>query len=99
MLLVGSEDGAVRLWSNYTNSVANKEPVLVTAWQALSELSSLSRAASGLRMAWDQRTQTLVAGGDARIVRLWDAETELKVNDISTGTDAWVTSLTVDSDG
>ena len=99
MLLVGSEDGAVRLWSNYTNNVPNKEPTLVTAWQSLSELSTMNRTASGLRMAWDQRSQSLLAGGDARIVRVWDADSELKVTDISTGTDAWVNSLSVDSDG
>ncbi|XP_065210456.1 regulatory-associated protein of mTOR isoform X2 [Planococcus citri] len=99
MLLVGSEDGAVRLWSNYTNNLPNREPVLVTAWQALSELSSSNRTASGLRMAWDQRSQTLLAGGDARVVRVWDAESELKLTDVSIGTEAWVNSLSVDSDG
>lgn len=44
MLLTGSEDGSVRLWSNYTNSLYNKEPVLVTAWQALPEISALNKS-------------------------------------------------------
>lgn len=50
-------------------------------------------------MAWDQRTQTLLAGGDARVVRVWDADTELKVADVSTGTDSYVNSLSIDHDG
>lgn len=39
LLLVGSDDGTVRLWGNYTLS-RGKEPVLVTAWQALSDIQT-----------------------------------------------------------
>lgn len=35
MLLVGSKDGFVRVWSNY-----NHDPSVVTAWQALPEIST-----------------------------------------------------------
>lgn len=42
MLLVGSEDGSVRVWSNYMYSLPNHEPSLITAWQALPELSAAS---------------------------------------------------------
>lgn len=41
LLLVGSEDGGVRLWSNYTS----REPTLVTAWQALPDMTpSISKS-------------------------------------------------------
>lgn len=53
----------------------------------------------GLRIVWDQRTQSLFAGGDARVIRVWDAESELKLSDITTGTDSFVNSLSVDHDG
>lgn len=43
MLLVGSEDGSVRVWSNYANNVRNRDPTLVTAWSALAEISGLGR--------------------------------------------------------
>lgn len=48
MLLAGSEDGSVRLWSNYNNIVQNREPVLVTAWTALSEISTLNKSLCSL---------------------------------------------------
>lgn len=60
---------------------------------------SASIGYSGLRINWDQRSQTLLAGGDTRIVRVWDADSELKLADISTGTDACINSLSVDHDG
>lgn len=53
----------------------------------------------GLRLAWNQRSQTLFAAGDARIIRLWDIETELKLSDISTGSDSFVNTICVDNDG
>lgn len=43
MLLVGFEDGSVRVWSNYANNVSHQDPTLVTAWSALAEISGLSR--------------------------------------------------------
>lgn len=133
MLLVGSEDGAVRVWSNYANNVPNRDPSLVTAWSALAEINGLSRnsysagelaieklldseklivlvtvlcficlvgvSVGGLRLAWNQRSQTLFAAGDARIIRLWDIEAELKLSDISTGSDSFVNAIGVDNDG
>ncbi|XP_075231155.1 regulatory associated protein of MTOR complex 1 [Lycorma delicatula] len=105
LLLVGSEDGAVRLWSNYTS----REPTLVTAWQALPDMTPICKPHStgssgggpsaGLVMAWDQQEQKLVVAGDTRIIRTWDAHRELKVGDIPTGADSCVTSLSIDSSG
>lgn len=43
MLMVGSEDGCVRIWSNYTNTLKNREPSLVTAWQALPEIGNSNK--------------------------------------------------------
>lgn len=37
--------------------------------------------------------------GDVRIVRLWDAETELKKQDIPTGADCCATCIDVDGVG
>lgn len=39
----------------------------------------------GLVMEWQQHSQTLLVAGTARCVRLWDACTERKYVDISTG--------------
>ncbi|GLG94261.1 Regulatory-associated protein of mTOR [Gryllus bimaculatus] len=98
LLLVASDDGSVRLWNNYS-LVMGKEPLLVTAWQALSDVQHLGRSAnagSGLLMSWEQNAQQLVVTGDARIIRIWDAESELKVVDIPTGADNCVTSISTD---
>ncbi|GFG29093.1 hypothetical protein Cfor_00263 [Coptotermes formosanus] len=99
LLLVGSDDGTVRLWNNYTLTQQGREPGLVTAWHALADVSPVSRslnAGAGLVMSWEQRTQNLIVTGDVRIIRLWDAESELKVQDIPTGADCCVSSISTD---
>lgn len=48
---------------------------------------------------WEQKSLTLAVTGDVRIVRLWDAETELKKQDIPTGADCCTTCLDVDGTG
>lgn len=48
---------------------------------------------------WEQKSLTLAVTGDVRIVRLWDAETELKKQDIPTGADCCTTCMDVDGTG
>ncbi|XP_046991838.1 regulatory-associated protein of mTOR isoform X1 [Schistocerca americana] len=96
LLLVGSDDGTVRLWGNYTLT-KGKEPVLVTAWHALSDIQNpRQNSGAGLVTHWEQKSQQLVVTGDARVIRLWDAESELKVQDIPTGADCCITSISSD---
>ncbi len=45
------------------------------------------------------KSLTLAVTGDVRIVRLWDAETELKKQDIPTGADCCTTCIDVDGTG
>lgn len=56
-------------------------------------------ATAGLVTKWEQRSLTLAVTGDVRIVRLWDAETELKKQDIPTGADCCATCVDVDGIG
>ncbi|XP_022248946.1 regulatory-associated protein of mTOR-like [Limulus polyphemus] len=95
LLLIGSDDGAVRVWRNFIGE-EGKEPELVTAFQALSEMLPSPRG-SGLVLEWEQQTSKLFSSGDVRIVRVWDAIQEKKVQDIPTGADSCVTSLSSDS--
>nr|CAD7603780.1 unnamed protein product [Timema genevievae] len=98
LLLVGSDDGTIRVWSNYV-SKQSQEPVLVTAWQALSDVQPVTKsptAGAGMVSSWDQRSQRLVVSGDVRVIRLWDADTELKIQDIPTGAECCVTSIATD---
>lgn len=47
LLLVGSDDGTVRLWNNYTMIQQGREPGMVTAWHALADVSPVSRSLNG----------------------------------------------------
>lgn len=54
---------------------------------------------AGLIAKWEQRSLSLAVTGDVRFVRLWDVETELKKQDVPTGTDCWATCIDVDGSG
>ncbi|XP_044734524.1 regulatory-associated protein of mTOR [Chrysoperla carnea] len=102
LLLVASDDGTVKLWRPLTvgsASVHSREPVLVTAWQALTDLqpSTRSNASVGVVMTWEQQTQKILVTGDVRLIRVWDAETELRVCDIPTGADCSATCIDSDN--
>ncbi|KAK2586076.1 hypothetical protein KPH14_008365 [Odynerus spinipes] len=101
LLMAGSDDGSIRVWKNYSSALG-RDPVLLTAWQALSDIQPSARtstATAGLVTKWEQKSLTLAVTGDVRIVRLWDAETELKKQDIPTGADCCVTCVDVDDTG
>ena len=81
-LMVGSDDGCVRVWSMEpdascgTESASDSAPrgSQVTGWLVMPELvpqslSSGSRVSCGLQMAWDQHSLTLMAGGDHKVRR------------------------------
>ncbi|CAH1154387.1 unnamed protein product [Phaedon cochleariae] len=88
MLMVGAEDGGVRLWRPDVG--VSREPKLVTAWQAVSDSKGNN---SGILMTWEQWTQTLITCGDSRNIRFWDTERELRAMDLPTGTDKAATCI------
>ncbi|XP_026286315.1 regulatory-associated protein of mTOR isoform X3 [Frankliniella occidentalis] len=111
LLLVGADDGSIRLWNHQSalHGVASSTGglSLVSAWQALAEAQPTARAlngvsehggrsSSGLVVSWEQQTLNMVVSGDVRVVRLWDANQELRVRDIPTECDSCVTSLSSD---
>lgn len=97
LLLTGSDDGAVRVWRNYCDDDDGRIS-LVTAWSALSSMIPLYKGTgSGLVTDWEQQSGMLLASGDVRIIRVWDAHREMKVQDIPTGADSCVTSMTCDT--
>ncbi|XP_018566383.1 regulatory-associated protein of mTOR isoform X2 [Anoplophora glabripennis] len=91
MLMVASDDGSVKLWR--PNVGMSREPSLISAWQAFSELKPTEKKSAGIVMTWEQWTQTLITSGDTRVLRFWDADKELKAFDIPTGTDSSVTCI------
>ncbi|XP_050029406.1 regulatory-associated protein of mTOR isoform X2 [Dermacentor andersoni] len=94
LLLLGSDDGAVRVWRNY--SLSNRE--LVAAFQALGDVPMTARG-SGMVLDWDQETTTLITSGDVKVIRVWDTNQEKKVLDMPTGADYPITSLSIDHEG
>lgn len=98
LLLVGSADAHVRLYRQYEHAPGTRHGVeLVSAFRALPDLLR-SRYPSGLRVAWQQVSGRLLAGGDCRLIRLWDAHRELCIADVPTHVNSCVTSITSDTD-
>ncbi|KFQ82266.1 Regulatory-associated protein of mTOR, partial [Phaethon lepturus] len=92
LLLTATDDGAIRVWKNFAD--LEKNPEMVTAWQGLSDMLPTTR---GMVVDWEQETGLLMTSGDVRIIRIWDTDREMKVQDIPTGADSCVTSLSCDS--
>ncbi|KAG0172829.1 hypothetical protein DFQ29_008217 [Apophysomyces sp. BC1021] len=98
LLLTGSDDGVVRLYKNYDGS-EQEDAVLVSAWRALKDMEKSSSRQSGLVCDWHQGRGTLFTGGDARVIKVWDAHQEMSVMDIATQNTACVTSIVSDQVG
>lgn len=91
LIMAGYDDGSVRIWKNSEIVQSNKSTMpnenLVTAFQALEDQPTKSSRIFGLQTAWHQSTQTIFVGGESKYLRLWDAERELKIGDIPSGSD------------
>ncbi|XP_064820931.1 regulatory-associated protein of mTOR-like isoform X6 [Oncorhynchus masou masou] len=57
----------------------------------------LTATGAGMVVDWEQETGLLMTSGDVRVIRIWDTEREMKVQDIPTGADSCVTCLSCDS--
>ncbi|RUS73614.1 hypothetical protein EGW08_018620, partial [Elysia chlorotica] len=88
-----TDDGAIRIYRDFLKP---HQYELVTAFKGLSELVP-SEKGSGLVTEWEQESSTLITSGNARIIRLWDMQKEMKISDINTGAESCVTSLASDS--
>nr|CDI51735.1 related to KOG1-Subunit of TORC1, a rapamycin-sensitive complex involved in growth control [Melanopsichium pennsylvanicum 4] len=100
MLLVGSAEGNVRIYRHYdspAHTAGFRGPELASSFQALPDLVR-SKRPSGLVVDWLQGSGHLLAGGDNRVIRVWDAHRELCVVDIPTRASSCVTSISSESD-
>lgn len=92
LLMVGSSDGVLKVYRNY----ADQEDIkCVTAFRALSELIPSNKNA-GLVFDWQQGQGKALVAGDVRVIKVWNAATELCVGDIPARSSSCVTSLTSD---
>lgn len=97
MVMAGSSDGIVRLYRNYDSSSTNDRLQMVTAFRAISAMIPLRRG-SGLILDWNQNTGMILAGGDSRTIRPWDAHREYAKSEIVTQSESPVTSISSDPD-
>jgi regulator-associated protein of mTOR len=87
MILAGSADGSAKLYRNYDPEGEAGPVQLVSAFRVLGEKTAMRRGA-GLVLDWRQPGGTLLAGGDARVIKLWDAHTETALMDMDTHAEA-----------
>ncbi|KAF2861426.1 hypothetical protein K470DRAFT_256819 [Piedraia hortae CBS 480.64] len=93
MLMTGSSDGVIKIFRNYDD--INKIQ-LVTGFRALSRLIVSDKQNAGLVFDWQQGQGRILVAGDDRIVRVWNAATELCTGDIPARSGSCITSLTSD---
>ncbi|KAG6849018.1 hypothetical protein H0H93_011963, partial [Arthromyces matolae] len=96
IIVTASAEGTIRLYRNYDPTVEQGPVQMVSAFRALDEMVHL-RQGSGLITDWRQSSGQLLAGGDSRIIRCWDAQTEASGPDLRTCSESPVTAIVSDS--
>ena len=92
LLMVGSSDGVLKVYRNYHNAAEVK---VITAFRASTELIPSNKNA-GLVFDWQQGQGKALVAGDVKVIKVWNAATELCVGDIPARSSSCVTSLTSD---
>ena len=75
LLMTGSSDGVIRIFRNYESE--NIE--VVSAFRALSDILPSNKNA-GLVLDWQQGQGKLLVAGDVKVIRVWNAATEICTN-------------------
>jgi hypothetical protein len=73
LLMVGSSDGMIKVYRNYES---DQHMELVSAFRALNDMNPCAPQA-GLSFEWLQGRGRLIVGGDMRVIKVWNALTEL----------------------
>lgn len=76
MLMTGSSDGMIKIFRNYESE---KQIEMVSAFRALTDLVPSNKNA-GLVFDWQQGQGKLLVAGDVKVVRVWNAATEICTN-------------------
>ncbi|XHF97444.1 hypothetical protein AWENTII_001030 [Aspergillus wentii] len=92
LLMTGSSDGVLKVFRNYEST---KNVEVVTAFRALPELIPSNKNA-GLVLDWQQGQGKALVAGDVKVIRVWNAATEVCTNDIPARSGSCITSLTSD---
>ncbi|KAB8356410.1 hypothetical protein FH972_023993 [Carpinus fangiana] len=92
LLMTGSSDGCVRLYRDY-DSVDGCH--LVSSFSSMTDIMPSTRQ-SGLVFDWLQGRGEILVAGDAKVIRVWSAMSEVCKTDIPARSGSCVTSLTSD---
>ncbi|KAF2703927.1 WD repeat-containing protein-like protein mip1 [Pleomassaria siparia CBS 279.74] len=91
-LMTGSSDGVVKIFRDYDTKGKTE---LVTAFRALTDLVPSNKNA-GLVFDWQQGRGLVLVAGDVKVIRVWNAGTEICTSDIPARSGSCITSLTSD---
>ncbi|KAI9811266.1 MAG: hypothetical protein M1826_003276 [Phylliscum demangeonii] len=90
ILMTGSSDGAIRLYKGYEST---SKVTMISAWRALTDMVS-QPVNAGLVFEWQQGQGKVLVAGDVKVIRVWNAATELCTTVIPARSGACITSLT-----
>ena len=74
-MMTGSSDGVIKVFRNYES----EDVELVSAFRALTDLLPSNKNA-GLVLDWQQGQGKLLVAGDVKVIRVWNAATEICTN-------------------
>ncbi|KAI9708918.1 MAG: hypothetical protein M1820_003612 [Bogoriella megaspora] len=92
LLMTGSSDGSLKIYRDYS---LPSSATLVSGFRALTDLIPSTRNA-GLVFDWQQGRGLVLVAGDVKVIRVWNAGTEICTSDIPARSGSCVTSLTSD---
>ncbi|KAG5654155.1 hypothetical protein H0H81_006867 [Sphagnurus paluster] len=96
IIVTASAEGIVRLYRNYDPTLDQGPVQMVSAFRGLNEVIQL-RQGSGVITDWKQTSGTLLVGGDSRVIKIWDAQTETQGLDLDTNSESPVTAIVSDN--
>jgi len=92
LLLAGSSDGVVKIYRNYDKT---PKVEIVSSFRALSDLVPSTKNV-GLVLNWQQGQGKLFAAGDIKVIRVWNAATEICTHELPSRSGSCITALTSD---
>ena len=75
LMMTGSSDGVIKIFRNYES----EDVQLVSAFRALTDLVPSNKNA-GLVLDWQQGQGKLLVAGDVKVIKVWNAATEICTN-------------------
>lgn len=100
LICTGSSEGSVKIWRAYNGIDYSFNPQLISAFHLMPELQP-HRQGLGMILLWDQNQSKFYATSDqndVRIIKVWDAASESKVQDIPTCAEFGVSCLSSDGE-